>query len=89
MLVFAFGFDEEIGGPQGASSIATLLLDRYGKHGVAMLIDEGGNAVSEEYGRTFVLPGTGEKGSVSPTIQVDTPGGHRYARRSDTTGSSV
>lgn len=76
--VFAFGFDEEIGGPQGAASIAPLLVERYGKHGIALLIDEGGNAVSQEYGKTFVLPGIGEKGGVSPTISVETAGGHSY-----------
>jgi Gly-Xaa carboxypeptidase len=75
--VFAFGFDEEIGGPQGAATIGPYLLDKYGKDGVALLIDEGGSGVSEEYGQTFILPGTSEKGNVSPLITVETSGGHR------------
>lgn len=76
--VLAFGMDEEIGGPQGASSIGPYLLETYGENGVAMLVDEGGSGVEERYGKTFLLPGTGEKGNVSPTISVQTAGGHSY-----------
>lgn len=32
-IVLAFGFDEEIGGPQGAATIFPFLLERYGKVG--------------------------------------------------------
>jgi len=74
--VLAFGFDEEIGGPQGAFSIGPKLLKTFGKDGVALLIDEGGSGISREYGKTLILPGTGEKGNVSPTILVETAGGH-------------
>jgi acetylornithine deacetylase/succinyl-diaminopimelate desuccinylase-like protein len=76
LAVLAFGFDEEIGGPQGASAIGEHLLDTYGKNGVAMIVDEGGAGVETLYGKTFVLPGTGEKGNVSPSILVETAGGH-------------
>lgn len=41
-----------------------------------MIVDEGGAGVEEAYGRTFVLPGTGEKGNISPSILVQTAGGH-------------
>jgi len=30
-VVLAFGHDEEIGGPQGAASVASFLLETYGK----------------------------------------------------------
>ncbi|CED85327.1 carboxypeptidase s [Phaffia rhodozyma] len=75
-LVLAFGFDEEIGGPQGASAIGKHLLDTYGPNGVAMLVDEGGSGVEEKYGKLWILPGTAEKGNVSPAILVETEGGH-------------
>jgi hypothetical protein len=43
-----------------------------------MLVDEGGGGVEERYGKTFLLPGTGEKGNVSPMVTVETAGGHSY-----------
>lgn len=47
------------GGPQGAATIGPYLFDKYGQDGIAFLIDEGGSGVSEEYGKTFILPGMG------------------------------
>lgn len=41
-LVLAFGFDEEIGGQNGAEYIGKYLLEKYGENGLAMIIDEGG-----------------------------------------------
>lgn len=52
-------------------------MEKFGKDGVAMLIDEGGSGVSREYGKTLILPGTGEKGMISATMMVETAGGHR------------
>jgi Gly-Xaa carboxypeptidase len=71
-ILAGFGFDEEIryppripvltcSGPQGASNISALLLDRYGKNSVEFIIDEGGSEVKDLYGATFALPGTAEK----------------------------
>jgi hypothetical protein len=48
-------------GPQGASNISALLLDRYGKNSLEFIIDEGGSEVKDLYGATFALPGTAEK----------------------------
>jgi Gly-Xaa carboxypeptidase len=48
-------------GPQGASNISELLLDRYGKNSLEFIIDEGGSEVKNLYGATFAMPGTAEK----------------------------
>ncbi|KAI7360284.1 carboxypeptidase S [Hortaea werneckii] len=40
-IVLSFGFDEEISGTQGAGKLAEFLLQRYGRDGVAALVDEG------------------------------------------------
>ena len=41
-LVLAFGFDEESSGLQGAASLAKVLEEKYGKDGIALIVDEGG-----------------------------------------------
>lgn len=74
--VLAFGFDEEIGGPQGAFTIGQHLLEQYGENGVSMIVDEGGAGIETLYGKVLVLPGTGEKGNISPSVKVEAEGGH-------------
>lgn len=74
-LVLSFGFDEEISGQEGANRLAPFILKRYGHHGVAVVVDEGAT-VLELFGKTFALPGTGEKGYVDVDIVVRMPGGH-------------
>jgi Gly-Xaa carboxypeptidase len=74
-LLLSFGFDEEISGREGANTLAPFLLKRYGKDGVAVIVDEGApNA--EAWGRNFALPGVAEKGYVDVDIVVRMPGGH-------------
>ena len=74
-LLLSLGFDEEIGGRQGAGHIAPFLLQRYGKHSIAAIVDEG--AVFEKiWGTSFAKPGVGEKGSTDITVTVRMPGGH-------------
>ncbi|ODQ80801.1 hypothetical protein BABINDRAFT_34730 [Babjeviella inositovora NRRL Y-12698] len=75
-IVLGFGFDEEVGGRRGASSIADLLTERYGPDSFYAIIDEGGISLIEQEGLTLALPGTSEKGSVNINIDLTTPGGH-------------
>ncbi|KAF2655193.1 vacuolar carboxypeptidase-like protein Cps1 [Lophiostoma macrostomum CBS 122681] len=74
-LLLSFGFDEEISGREGANTLAPFLVKRYGKGGVAAIVDEGApNA--EVWGRNFAVPGVAEKGYVDVDIVVRMPGGH-------------
>lgn len=62
MAVLAFGQDEEIHGGFGAGTMAGIFEERYGKNGIAAIVDEGGSGITEVYGRQFALPGMAEKG---------------------------
>ncbi|KAJ9114650.1 hypothetical protein QFC22_005526 [Naganishia vaughanmartiniae] len=75
-IVAAFGMDEEVGGERGATSINDFLEKRYGHHGIAMIVDEGGMGIETLYGTQFALPGMAEKGYGNFMIQVDMAGGH-------------
>ncbi|KAK6197962.1 uncharacterized protein RJT21DRAFT_136367 [Scheffersomyces amazonensis] len=75
-VIFGFGFDEEIGGPRGAGSIAEILIERYGKDSFYAVVDEGGQSLAYENDVLLALPGTGEKGSTDVIIGLNTPGGH-------------
>lgn len=75
-VVLAFGFDEEIGGNNGAKHINTFLVDRYGKNGVHAIIDEGGQGLVEQDGVAMALVGTGEKGMLNFHVSLTAPGGH-------------
>lgn len=70
------GFDEEIGGRRSARPLAETLLDRYGKDGISLLLDEGFTGVDEAYNRTFARLGMAEKGALHVELEVLTPGGH-------------
>ncbi|KAI0009598.1 peptidase family M20/M25/M40 [Xylariaceae sp. FL0662B] len=74
-LVLSFGFDEEIAGGQGAGHLASVLFDRYGTDGAAVIVDEGAGT-STVWGSTFALPGVAEKGYIDVKIIVRMPGGH-------------
>ncbi|RMZ30449.1 hypothetical protein D0859_05455 [Hortaea werneckii] len=74
-IVLSFGFDEEISGTQGAGKLAEFLLQRYGRDGVAALVDEGAGML-KMWGTTFALPGVGEKGYTDVHIAIRMPGGH-------------
>ncbi|EME38328.1 hypothetical protein DOTSEDRAFT_181437 [Dothistroma septosporum NZE10] len=74
-IVLSFGFDEECSGQQGAGYLAPYLLERYGKDGVATIVDEG-MGYAQAFGRGFAVPGVGEKGHIDVDIVVRTPGGH-------------
>jgi Gly-Xaa carboxypeptidase len=49
-LLLSFGFDEEISGRQGAQHLSQFLVERYGKGGVAVIVDEG-SVNAEAWGR--------------------------------------
>lgn len=74
-VVIASGFDEEVSGMRGASSLATEMLERFGENGFTMLLDEG-SGYSEVYGRVIAVPGIAEKGTLNVRIKVTSPGGH-------------
>ncbi|KAI8633250.1 peptidase family M20/M25/M40 [Xylariaceae sp. FL1651] len=74
-LVLSFGFDEEISGWHGANYLAKALIDRYGKDGAAVIVDEGAGFTSA-WGSSFALPGVAEKGYIDVEIIVRMPGGH-------------
>src|SRR5947209_9033332 len=79
-IYLAFGHDEEVGGPRGATAIAELLQSR----GVELesVLDEGG-AITEGFikglTKSAALVGTGEKGFMSVQLSVETEGGHSSA----------
>jgi Gly-Xaa carboxypeptidase len=76
-LILAFGFDEESKGRNGAGHISAHLAKKYGKDGIAVLVDEGGLGIGEIYGIPNVAsPATGEKGYVDVKFSLTTPGGH-------------
>ncbi|USW54290.1 Putative peptidase M20, bacterial exopeptidase dimerization domain-containing protein [Septoria linicola] len=82
-IVLSFGFDEECSGHQGAGHLAPFLLERYGKDGVAAIVDEG-MGYQESFGRGFAVPGVAEKGYTDVDITVRTPGGHSSVPRDHT-----
>ncbi len=76
-IYFCFGHDEEIGGENGALSMAEALETR----GVEawMVLDEGGifaKGIVPGIEQTVALVGTSEKGYVSLELSADLPGGH-------------
>ncbi|ORY59704.1 peptidase family M20/M25/M40 [Pseudomassariella vexata] len=74
-LIMSFGFDEESSGREGAGHLAPFLLERYGKNGVAAIVDEGAGVV-DAFGSVFATPGVGEKGYIDVEVIVRMPGGH-------------
>ncbi|WOJ93024.1 M20 family peptidase [Congregibacter variabilis] len=76
-LYFAFGHDEEIGGPMGAAAMAELLEDE----GVEFefVLDEGGVITQGSFPgieAPVALVGIAEKGFVNLRLTVNAPGGH-------------
>ncbi|KAH6612929.1 hypothetical protein B0J18DRAFT_70910 [Chaetomium sp. MPI-SDFR-AT-0129] len=74
-ILLSFGFDEEISGFHGAAKLSTFIEERYGKDGIAVIVDEG-SAFEEAWGTLFAKPGTAEKGYTDVHITVRKPGGH-------------
>src|SRR5205085_5726214 len=79
-VYLAFGHDEELGGPAGATAIAELLHAR----GVEpeYVLDEGGaitDGILKGISRPVAVLGTAEKGFVSVELTVEGTGGHSSA----------
>ncbi|GAA6012255.1 hypothetical protein JCM11491_007073 [Sporobolomyces phaffii] len=75
-LTIALGFDEESKGRNGAGHIQTYLEAKYGRDGVAVIVDEGGLGIGEQFGMQAAIPAVGEKGYVDIKFTLTTPGGH-------------
>lgn len=75
-IIFAFGFDEEIGGERGANEISAFLKNKYGKGAFYAVIDEGGQSLVRQGNVALALIGTSEKGLLNMRIGLNTPGGH-------------
>ncbi|CAM1511815.1 Fc.00g093280.m01.CDS01 [Cosmosporella sp. VM-42] len=75
-LILAFGFDEECSGYRGAASISKHLEERYGEHGIAVILDEGGMGVEQLGDTLYALPAVYEKGALDVWFDLDVAGGH-------------
>ncbi|VDC06086.1 unnamed protein product [Peniophora sp. CBMAI 1063] len=74
-VVLAFGIDEERGGIDGAKVLKDYLVPRYGRKGIALIVDEGGG-YSDKGDVVFSVPNVAEKGKFNARIDVYTTGGH-------------
>lgn len=74
-VLLAFGFDEEISGPRGAGEISKVLVERYGKHGIELLVDEG-SSIKATNGIRLANIAVTEKGSANIKISLKSTGGH-------------
>ena len=86
-VLLSFGFDEECSGLRGASHLAAFIQERYGKDGIAVIVDEG-SGFEQAWGTLFAKPGVAEKGYSDVHVTVLTPGGHSSVPR-DHTGIGI
>jgi Gly-Xaa carboxypeptidase len=76
-VIFAFGFDEEVGLNQGAARIAEVVLERYGDNSSAIILDEGGFGSQPLDDETvYVHPAVTEKGHINIFFELHAKGGH-------------
>ena len=75
-VLLAFGYDEETGGERGAAYLATEIEKRYGKNGIAMVMDEGGMGLETVGDYAYALPAVAEKGYVDIIFTLEVNGGH-------------
>ncbi|KAK8078857.1 Peptidase family M20/M25/M40 [Apiospora phragmitis] len=76
-IVVALGFDEECSGRRGAGEIGKYLETNYGKHSMAIILDEGGMGLDLLEGKTlYALPAVMEKGHVDIWLDLKINGGH-------------
>ncbi|KAJ7323043.1 hypothetical protein DFH08DRAFT_969671 [Mycena albidolilacea] len=75
-VVIAFGFDEEVSGPQGAKQLSAAMCGIYGENlPFAFILDEC-EGFGEAYGSIFATPAVAEKGYLDVRVEVTSPGGH-------------
>lgn len=75
-ILFAFGFDEESSGHNGAAHIAKFLEDRFGADSFEVVLDEGGLGVSRSQGVNIAMTSISEKGHLQVEIVYHSKGGH-------------
>ncbi|KAM0421413.1 hypothetical protein ACHAPT_010767 [Fusarium lateritium] len=78
-VVFAFGFDQECSGTRGAGDISNYLEDKYGRGGVAVILDEGGAGMQSLGDTLYALPAVYEKGYLDVWFDLEVLGGHSSA----------
>lgn len=82
-ILLSFGFDEELmkAQPEGSRPLAKRILERYGHHGVELIVDEGGLGLTPSLSkdRFYALPSVSEKGYLDVQITVKAQGGHSSA----------
>ncbi|KAH6891521.1 hypothetical protein B0T10DRAFT_485409 [Thelonectria olida] len=74
-VIFAFGFDAECSGDRGAGEISRHLEERYGKGGIAVILDEGGVGLQSLGDTLYALPAVYEKGYLDVWFNLDVVGG--------------
>lgn len=75
-FIFAFGFDEESEGLQGASKIAQHLVEKYGPDSIESIFDEGLNFYTNMFGSDALMIATAEKGHADLIVDAVGVGGH-------------
>lgn len=75
-VLLSFGFDEEGGKVRSAQDLSAHVESIYGKDSMLFIIDEGEGIKEDYFGRTFITPALGEKGSTNIELTVAVPGGH-------------
>jgi Gly-Xaa carboxypeptidase len=75
-VVLGFGFDEETGGLRGAAHIATALEKKFGRDGIALIVDEGGMGLEISGEMVYAFPAVAEKGYMDAFLNLEIKGGH-------------
>jgi Gly-Xaa carboxypeptidase len=75
-VILAYGFDEECNGYRGAAHIAQVLEQRWGKGGIAFILDEGGMGLDTKGDVIYALPAVHEKSAMEIHITLNIAGGH-------------
>lgn len=88
-IVLSSGFDEELGGQRSGGQLANAIEQRYGRNGVAFIIDEGISGVFEAFKQNFMVLAVAEKGFLNLKIEVHTPGGHSSVPHGVHTGIGI
>lgn len=83
-FIFAFGFDEEKSGWDGAYHIGKFLVDKFGENSIELITDEGPSMFNQILGGYYSLIPTGEKGYVDIQVKINSPGGHSSLPRDHT-----
>ncbi|KAJ7100236.1 carboxypeptidase S [Mycena belliarum] len=72
-VLLSFGFDEEGGKVRSAQDLSAHVESIYGKDSMLFIIDEGEGIKEDYFGRTFITPALGEKGSTNIELTVAVP----------------